>query len=120
MHDTMTFLCSKCGLNKPRIAFHETRALDRQREVTSRCRECRKETRYESLYPETICAQCLLHRELDQNKICADCNRESGLQECRRCKEMLPLFLSYHVGRRQCIACQREMRIDREKAARLG
>ena len=96
--------CSKCKEKLPRGEFHEFQR-DIDRPVTSRCRSCRKEARYEKLYPNTICACCNKHRELDQNNICSDCNADSGLRTCKACNQVLPMYLCFTQKRRICKEC---------------
>jgi hypothetical protein len=112
MASTTEFRCSKCRQKKPRKHFHETKASRRRgRLVTSRCRECRSESRYERLYPDTVCQQCLKHRALDKNRICAPCNEESGLRQCRgECQEVLPLYLKFEIKRLSCRDCWAKLR----------
>jgi hypothetical protein len=104
------FKCSKCGQPKPRTAFHESNASDRSREVTSQCRECRSQTYFDRRYPKTICAQCLRHRPLDENRICRSCNEETGLRQCTACGHLLALYLEYYSGRRICRTCSKQRR----------
>lgn len=105
-----TYYCSKCERHKPRNAFHEANANDRQREVTSQCRDCRSGTYFERRYPGSICAQCLQHRPLDRNRICSACNGETGLRQCKVCRDLLPLYLLFYTGRRACKNCSKARR----------
>ena len=57
------------------------------------------------LWPDTICACCMQHRELNANGICSKCNAESGLRECYKCKKVLPLYLSFVQRGRTCKEC---------------
>lgn len=111
MATTPLFWCSKCRTKKPRNQFHEAKATDRKRPVTSQCRECRSEAWHERRYPDTICAQCLKHRALDKNRICGVCNEESALRQCRGpCREILPLYLKFEEKRLVCRDCWSKLR----------
>jgi len=109
-----SFTCSKCQQAKPRAAFHEANARDRKREVTSQCRECRSEVYFEKRYPDSVCAQCLKHRPLDRNKICASCNEEAALRQCRQCTELLPVLLEFYGSRKTCKRCSKSLRARRD------
>ncbi len=109
-----TFSCSKCLKDKPRSAFHEAAADDRQREVTSQCRDCRSEKYFERRYPDTVCGQCLKHRPLDKNKICSQCNEDTGLRECKgECGELLSVFLAFYDKRKVCNSCAKAAKLKR-------
>lgn len=100
------FVCSQCLKELPRKEFHEFCALGRKRPVTSKCKGCRKEEYYLKRY-DMVCICCLKHRPLNSNTQCKDCNEASGLRECKRCAEILPLFLSFYGGQRLCKNCKK-------------
>lgn len=106
-----TYRCSgPCGLEKPRGDFHEWSEAGRLREVTSRCRECRSEDYFTKRY-KTVCAQCMRHRPLDKNEVCARCNAESGLKQCHGpCGALLSLYLGFDANRKTCKHCRRQLR----------
>jgi hypothetical protein len=107
------YACSKCGATKPRNDFHEAQERDRDRPVTSQCKECRSEAYYQKRYPDSVCSQCSKHRQLDRNGQCGDCNAAAGLRECNECKELLPIPLAYYEGKRdRCKVC---LRLKRQK-----
>ena len=97
--------CSGCKRVLPRVAFHETTAQDRLREVTSQCRECRSESYFKRRYPETKCAQCLKHRPIDSNKNCPKCNEEGGLRECHSCLRVKSSMLDFYGSKKRCHDC---------------
>ncbi len=101
---TKRFTCSGCGKEKLRTDFHEAHYNDRKREVTSRCRECRREDYHARRYP-TVCIQCLKHRALDTNSICRGCNEDNGMRQCLRCCELLLSFVEFRGSRRTCTKC---------------
>lgn len=104
------YTCSRCNDDKPSRDFHEAKPSDRKRSVTSRCKECRREARYERLF-ETVCAQCLRHRALDKNKVCKKCNADSGLRQCRGpCVELLALYMEFDGRRTTCKTCRNNLR----------
>jgi hypothetical protein len=78
--------------------------------VTSRCRSCRSEVRFERRYPDDLRH---VHEApaLDKNQVCRGCNEESGLRQCRgECQEMLPLFLKFEIKRLICRDCWAKLR----------
>jgi hypothetical protein len=101
------FTCSLCKQTLPRSAFHCANYKDRQRDVPARCKKCRAETRFRALYPNSICAQCRGHRQVQSNKICRRCNAESALRECKACKNVLPVLLEFEGRRSTCRACRK-------------
>jgi hypothetical protein len=104
--DMDDYKCAGCGSVLPRSRFHEFRGQDRTRPVTSRCKACRSEAYYESKYL-TKCACCLKSRELDVNLSCKACNEASGLRQCLKCGEVLPLYLKFYGRSRTCKNCQK-------------
>jgi hypothetical protein len=101
------YMCSGCENPKVRGDFHEAHYTDRERPVTSRCRECRSEDYFKSRY-KTVCAQCRRHRPLDQNRVCKKCNEESALRECRGpCGSLLPALISFDGKRTTCKSCRK-------------
>lgn len=116
------YRCSKCNAQKSRSGFHEAKpSPKRRREVTSRCKTCRSEARYEILYPDTICMQCERHRPLDRNRICQPCNEESGLRQCRGpCGEVLPMYLKFYGHRQICKDCVTEPASEQAPQAQQG
>lgn len=108
----MPYKCSLCGQEKERQDFHESKASDRNREVTSQCKECRKESYYNQRYKE-VCSCCLKHRPLDKNSVCRKCNAESGLRQCKgKCGRILPLFLYYYGRSCICKDCLKERNLS--------
>jgi len=102
-----TYLCSGCENPLPRGDFHEAHYTDRKRPVTSRCRTCRSEDYFTDRY-KTICGQCRRHRPLNQNRVCKQCNEDSGLRECRGvCGSILPALLSFDGKRTTCKSCRK-------------
>lgn len=107
---TKKYLCAKCKDPLPRGEFHEWRATDRRRPVSSRCARCRSEDYYTKRY-KTVCAQCLRHRPLDKNQVCAKCNAESGLRQCHGpCNALLPLYMEFDKNRKTCKKCRKDLR----------
>lgn len=100
----LLFLCSGCGDEKARTDFHEANYNDRKREVTSRCRDCRREDYHSKRYP-TVCIQCMHHRPLDLNRTCRGCNEDNGFRQCLRCNELLPTFVEFRGTKRTCETC---------------
>lgn len=112
------FRCSGCGDKLPRRNFHEAHYLDRGRQVTSRCRLCRREDYYTKAYPNSICMQCLKHRPLDTNDICKGCNAANGVRQCHGvCNDILPILLGFERSRTICKLC-RATRAESERQAR--
>lgn len=104
--------CSKCGATKTRNDFHEAQERDRDRPVTSQCKECRSEAYYRKRY-KSPCSLCKKHRQIDQNGQCKECNGKSGLRECNECKELLPIPLAFYDGKKdRCKTC---LRLKRQK-----
>lgn len=102
----MKYRCAgPCGQDLEEAAFHRYRGAGRTRPVTARCKACRREDYYAARYA-TTCACCLKHRPLQGNAACRLCNEESGLRECRACRRVLPLFLSFYGRSRTCKDCR--------------
>lgn len=103
------YRCTKCKADLPAGAFDATyrprKGRDR-RPVVSKCKACRREGRYEEMYPDLICATCTLHRKLDLNGSCPACNEKSGLRQCLQCKDLLPILLSFFLHRPRCKSCE--------------
>ena len=102
-----SFICSGCKKDLPRALFHEFASGCRKKPVTSKCRECRKEEYYSKRY-STVCICCLHHRPLNSNAQCKLCNTESGLRECKKCLQILPMFLMYYGASKICKNCQKK------------
>lgn len=101
------YKCSGCENPKIRGDFHEAHYTDRERPVTSRCRECRSEDYFTARY-KTVCGQCQRHRPLNNNRVCKRCNEDSGLRECRgTCGSLLPALLSFDGKRTTCKTCRK-------------
>lgn len=110
------FQCSNCGHPKPRNEFHEAKRNDRKRPVRTHCRACRSEKYFAKRYGGSVCAQCSQPRRLERNKVCRNCNEESGLRYCRgACGELLPLFLKFDGRRKICRDCWKTLRRLRRK-----
>ena len=106
------YKCSECGKEKERQEFHESKASDRKREVTSQCKECRKEGYYQKRYPD-LCGCCLKPRPLDKNSVCRKCNMESGLRQCKGlCNQVLPVFLYFYGRSCICKECSKAKKLS--------
>lgn len=71
--------------------------------------------RYRMRKYEKLCNTCAQPASLDSNENCKKCNKESGLYECRECKNLLPLEFGFDGKHRRCKWCLRSRR--REKRA---
>lgn len=101
------FQCSSCIRMLPRADFHETAAHDRLRVVTSQCRDCRSDAYYKRRYPDSKCDQCLKHRPVNSNKICKGCNEDSGIRECRGCRQVKSALLEFYGEKTVCRQCSK-------------
>lgn len=114
-----TYLCAKCKTWRHHSAFSERKAKTETqvRKVSSRCRPCRREDRYEKLYPSQICAVCGFHRPLPANDMCRTCLDATGSRVCTVCGEVKELFTNFygvkidqarraHGGETRCKACR--------------
>jgi len=112
MSESHSYTCTgPCGrADLPRNAFHEFKSPRRGRQVTSRCRECRREDYFKARYPDTICGSCMKHRPVENDGICRNCHEELGLRICNDedCGKLLPSFLMFHGKSKVCKTCQKK------------
>ena len=101
------YKCAGCDKELPREEFHEYMDPWKYRPVTSKCRECRRNHRYDSTF-ETVCICCNKHRPLDTNNQCRKCNEEQGLRQCKVCHKLKPLFLEYYGRSKKCKECYKK------------
>ena len=116
MDENKLFKCSSCHLGMPSTSFHRFYTSNRLRVVTSQCKSCRSNTYYAKRY-NTVCACCTKRRPLKANGQCRKCNADSGIRECKVCKQPLPMFLKF-IGRcavcKDCLAAQKELAIGQD------
>lgn len=80
--------------------------MDRIRQITPRCRSCRREDYFSKRY-QTICMQCNHYRPLDTNDVCRGCNADNGVRQCKGvCSAILPILLSFERKRTICKDCR--------------
>lgn len=119
MEVIQNYICVNCERYLPRSEFHEASSTDRERPVTSHCRECRSQRYFKRRYP-IPCSTCAQHRKLDGNSLCRECNEASGLRECRECTNVLLAELHFYRKRKTCNECANRLRFGRRRLGKLG
>lgn len=101
MYDT--YVCLRCGLEKPAEEFHVKRK-SRPKSVQGVCKTCRSEGYFRKRYP-LPCVRCERYRKLEDG-LCTSCWKEDGLRKCKGpCGQVLPEALCFYANQARCKEC---------------
>jgi hypothetical protein len=105
------YICTFCGFKKPATSFQKRSG---KRPVQYNCRDCkrlqrdRKEEYIKEKYRQlgTLCIGCGIPKQIIHDGYCTKCLKSvKGLKKCIKCKDILPIYLSFYPHKSACKNC---------------